>query len=258
MSRQLYTNNAKTTLSSSVGPTDTTIQVASGALFPTPSNGTYFKFTIDTGTSVEIIEATGNTGTSFTGCTRGVEGTTAQNFQPGTKVELRWTAGTISTYLREQDMMVDIATIDALLPPDQSDSNSYVIAAGDDAGNPVVSIDHNDFTWGFPQYPSVITSGTATVATSSGATSLSLTNASTVVSQATAGKYIIQFTSGANRGYCRAVTNTTSSAIQWATGLPGAINIGDGYSVYQSASSLISALNAASGNGLVYAILFGE
>lgn len=258
MSKQLYANNAKTTLSTSVAPTDTTIQVASSTLFPSPTGGAYAKITIDTGTSIEIIQYTGNTGTGFTGCTRGVEMTTPQNFQPGTKVELRWTAGTIGTYLRKQDMMTDVATVDALLPPDQSDSNSYIIAAGDDAGNPIIAVDHNNFTWGFPIYPSTIFSSTATAVAAAGATSLAVTNASTTIPQANAGKYIIQFTSGANRGYARAVTNTTSSLIQWSTALPNAVAIGDGYAVYQSAASSISALNLASGNALVYAILFGE
>jgi hypothetical protein len=258
MSQQLYANNATTTLSASVASTDTSINVASTTGWPSPANGTYFAVTIDSGTNVEVIYVFGVTGTTLTGCLRGQENTVASNFQPGTTIEMRVTAGTLQRFARYQDRLYNIASVDALLPPGSSDGNSYICNSGDDAGSPIVAIARtSNETWRFPTYPSLVTTGTAG-STGNTTTFMSLTNAASLVPSPFTGVYIIQFTTGLNAGYARAVTGTSTTGITWATALPNTVSSGDGFEVYQSASSSISNLNASANNGLLFAILFGE
>jgi hypothetical protein len=258
MSQQLYANNATTTLSSSVASTDTSIQVSSTTGWPNPTNGAYFAVTIDSGTNVEVIYVYGVTGTTLTGCLRGQENTVASNFQPGTTIEMRVTAGTLGRFARYQDRLFNVTSVDALLPPLRSDGNSYICTGGDDAGSPIIAIAKlSNETWRFPTYPSLTTSGTAG-STGNTTVFMSLTNASSLIPSPFAGVYIIQFTTGLNAGYARMVTNTSTTGVTWATALPNAVATGDGFEVYQSASSSISNLNASANNGLLFAILFGE
>lgn len=72
-------NNAATTLDGSISNSDTTITVASTAAFP--SSGI---FTIDS----EIIAYTGTTATTFTGCVRGLDGTSAAGHTSGAAVRM--------------------------------------------------------------------------------------------------------------------------------------------------------------------------
>jgi hypothetical protein len=258
MSQQLYANNATTTLSTSVGSTDTSIQVASTSGWPSPSNGTYFAVTIDSGTNVEVIYVYGVTGTTLTGCVRGQENTTASNFQPGTTIEMRVTAGTLGRFARYQDRLYNIASVDALAPPASSDGNSYICNAGDDAGSPIVAVSRvSNGTWRFPTYPSTVQAGVAATGANT-TTFMALANASSTITNPFTGVYIIQFTTGLNTGYARAVTATSTTGVTWSTPLPNAVTAGDGFEVYQSASSSISNLNQSANNGLLFAILFGE
>lgn len=71
---------ATTTLSSSVTSSDTTIPVVSTAAFPS-SGRIILEWTPNN--KVELIRYTGKTGTSFTGCTRGVSNTRAQAHPSG-------------------------------------------------------------------------------------------------------------------------------------------------------------------------------
>ena len=89
MSREIYTNNATTTLGSSVSPSATTITVAvgTGAAFPSPGAGEYFTATLwavgsTTGTPNEIVRVTNRTGDSMT-VVRGQEGTSATTWAIG-------------------------------------------------------------------------------------------------------------------------------------------------------------------------------
>lgn len=258
MSQQLYANNATTTLAASVASTDTSIQIASISGFPNPVNGQFFAVTIDSGSNVEVIYVYGVAGTTLTNCLRGQEGTTASNFQPGTRIEMRVTRDTLGRFARYQDRLYNIASVDALQPPNKSDGNSYICGSGDDAGSPIIAIAKTtNNTWRFPTYPSLTLSG---VAGSTGNTTQFMNFANAVGSIPTpfAGVYIIQFTTGANAGYARAITGSSSTGISWATPLPVAVNPGDGFEVYQSASSSISNLTSSANNGLLFAILFGE
>lgn len=256
MLTQLYANNAITTLASSVSPSDTSIQVASAATFPNPAANQYFRVTIDSGTGIEVIFVFGVTGSTFTGCLRGQEGTVAQNFQAGTTIECRVTKGTLEQFARYQDRLADITSVDGLASPSNSDGNSYICASTDDVGNPIVAIESGHATWRFVNHPTIISSGGAQA--SSTTTKLNLTNASSAVSTPVAGKYIIQFTSGANRGLARLIVASDTTGVTWATPLPSAPVTGDTFEIYQSVASSISSLNDSAQSGLIYAILFSD
>lgn len=92
----LFTNNASTTLASSITNVATTLTVASGtgSLFPSPTSPDYFLVTLQgvSGTPIEIVKCTSRSTDTLT-IVRAQEGTTASAFTGGDKVELRVTAG---------------------------------------------------------------------------------------------------------------------------------------------------------------------
>jgi len=92
----LFTNNAATTLASSITNVATSLTVASGtgALFPNPTSPDYFLVTLQgiSGTPIEIVKCTARSTDTMT-IVRAQEGTTASAFNGGDKVELRVTAG---------------------------------------------------------------------------------------------------------------------------------------------------------------------
>lgn len=256
-STRLYANNAKTTLASAVAPGDISIQVANGSIFPQPGPGQYFLATIDTGSTQEVIWVNGVSGNTFVNCIRGQEGTIAGAYQASTRIENRATAGTYASFARYQDRAAQIASLDALSTPSQSDSNSYITQSTDDGGNPIFAYTNEATgTWCFTNYPTAITSGSLTTVGTT--TSVSITNAATVIPQPFSGKYIIQFLTGLNKGLVRAITNISVNTVTWATPLPNTPAASDGYQVYQSEVSNLNALNIAANNGLIYAILLGS
>ena len=91
----LFTNNAATTLASSilVGATSLTVSSGTGALFPTLAGGAYFYCTLSNtaNTTIEIIKVTARTTDTFT-IVRAQDNTSASAFTAGDKVELRLTA----------------------------------------------------------------------------------------------------------------------------------------------------------------------
>jgi hypothetical protein len=91
----LFTNNAATTLASSilVGATSLTVTAGQGALFPTLAGSAYFYCTLSNtaGTTIEIVKVTARSTDTFT-IVRAQDNTTASAFSAGDKVELRLTA----------------------------------------------------------------------------------------------------------------------------------------------------------------------
>ncbi|MNK27650.1 hypothetical protein D3C87_460120 [compost metagenome] len=251
---RLYANNAKTTLATSVLATDTTLLVANGALFPSPTAGQFFLVTIDTGSTYEIVKVTGRSGNTFTGCTRGFEGTTASPYQAGTRIENRITAGTAADWTRFEDKLANIPSVDVLSSPNGSDSDSYLTASTDDGGTPIVAVQNAATnTWRFLNYPTRVLSGTVTG--SSTTTSVDISGASATLPLPQSGKYIIQFVTGANQGLCRAVTNVVGNTISWTTALPGAAAASDGFEVYKSESSILNDLLASADDALIFSII---
>lgn len=228
----LYSNNARSTLASAITTSSGTITVASAVGFPAiPGAGYEFYVTLDDNVNIEIVKVTGVSGNTLTGCIRGQEGTTARAFNVGAKVENRLTAGNLNVMARLQDRLLDVATIESLSAPAETDGNSRLCASTDPSGMPVIAI-VSGTKWRLLNYPDVIRVGTA----GAGATSTSLTIAG-IGSQLidTAAKtYVLQFTSGPNLGQLRFLT-VAAGAVSWATAMPGAIGASDTFEIYRSA-----------------------
>ena len=101
MSIPLFTNNASTTLALGVGISDTTINLyaGSGALFPSPAGSNYFYISLisSSTSSTEIMKCTNRTGDVLT-VVRGQDGTSAQYWNVGDRVELRVTAASLNLF----------------------------------------------------------------------------------------------------------------------------------------------------------------
>ena len=101
MGTPLFTNNAATGLVSPITSTATTLTVngGSGSLFPNPTGSNYFMITLISSSSgnMEIVKCTSRSGDTFT-IVRAQEGTTAQAFAIGDSVQLRITAGSLSSF----------------------------------------------------------------------------------------------------------------------------------------------------------------
>lgn len=95
----VLTNNAVSRLASSLTTGATAISVASGegARFPSPGAGDWFPLTLVKATgALEIVRCTARAGDVLT-VTRSQEGTAAQAFSSGDRVELRLTAAALNT-----------------------------------------------------------------------------------------------------------------------------------------------------------------
>lgn len=241
INKQLFANNAATTLAIPLLPGDVQLVVVDGSRFPVPdqSLGQYFKVTVEADGEFEIIEISGVSGNTLTvrGGTsgRGKEGTIAETFIPGSVVECRVTRDTVadlhptSAYLPRTDN-VDLLPI----PPE---TTSVAFYAGVDDYNQVVFVyTLDDLLWNIPSYKEVASGTTISL----GATSAVLVGA-TIEASPPSGRFIIQFTSGAQRGQCRILTSFTSGSdlATWSTGLNGTITGEVTYTVYQSYSSIL-------------------
>lgn len=92
--KQLFTNNANTTVAVSISSGTLTLSVATGtgALFPAPGAGEYFYVTIidpATGLTKEIVKCTARAGDLLT-IVRAQDGTSATALNAGDQVKLRW------------------------------------------------------------------------------------------------------------------------------------------------------------------------
>lgn len=85
-----YLNNFSTTLAESVADTDTSFDItdATGISAQITATGGYVALTIDDGTNVEVVYVTSVSTNTIT-CTRGQEGTVAENFASGAPIECR-------------------------------------------------------------------------------------------------------------------------------------------------------------------------
>ncbi len=97
----LFANNATSLLASTFGSGATTLTIngADASKFPTPTGGDWFPVTIlDSGGNVEILRCTARSGANLT-VTRAQEGTSAQNFSIGARVDCRLTAGALTAII---------------------------------------------------------------------------------------------------------------------------------------------------------------
>lgn len=99
----LFANNAATRLASTVatGSTSFSVTAGDGTKFPSPSGGDWFPVTLIKSTgAIEIMRCTSRTGDVLT-VTRGQEGTAAQAFAVGDRVELRLTAAVLGQFIQD-------------------------------------------------------------------------------------------------------------------------------------------------------------
>lgn len=231
--KQIYANNASTTLATYLSTTDTTISVTDASKFPTSLSGGFFLITLDNGLGVEIVEVRGVSGNTFTQCIRGREGTSPKSFMAATKVENRVTAATLASFNRAEDVLTKVPLLKDLKAPELTNDNSYIVAEVDDSGSPITVVSALG-KWGFLNYPSrVISQAADSTATN---TSVAYTGGS-LVPRYFANGMVIQFTTGNNRGLCRKVWAVTSTRLSVADSFPYVPAVGDTFEVYQSTSS---------------------
>lgn len=239
--KQLFVNNAKTTLASQLGISDTALVVADGSKFPNPGLNQYFLVTVELGTQIEILMITARSGNTFTigglvdvGNTvagRGQEGTSAQSFASGAKVECRVTRATLD---RMSKGLASISAITSMVSPAASFNDGYVIGTLDPAGNPIVAVAKDTNTWRFLNFTSQFT-GTATAGTTT-----TVTAASVPITDVGPNKYIIQFTSGLSVGMLRSVISIGGGVVSWSGATTNAIAVGDTFELLKANTSIIS------------------
>lgn len=124
----VFNNNASSRLAVAiaVGATSLSVTAGEGAKFPSPTAGDWFPLTIIKASgALEIVQCTARSGDVLT-ITRAQEGTSAQAFSVGDRVELRLTAGAI-------------AAIRAEISAAQSGANASVKRAGDSMSGPLAA-----------------------------------------------------------------------------------------------------------------------
>ena len=121
-----FTNNASSTLASSINSTTTTITLAAagGALFPSLGAGDYFYATlVDSSNNLEIVRVDARAGDVLT-VVRGQDGTTAQSFVGGDKFELRPVAAALLAIADESVSITGDTMTGALTLPGLNDSGN--------------------------------------------------------------------------------------------------------------------------------------
>jgi hypothetical protein len=244
-SKQLFSNNARSTVAIQVSANDTQITVADGSQFTNPAGaGGYSLVTLENSGVLEIVKisnVSGNVLTVFGGLSgRGQEGTSAAVFPIGTLIEERITADTLDSFITDDIYLPKLASVSLLSDPASMDSIAYM-AGSDDGGALVLSYASSTTLWNFPSYR-LIQSGTCV----SGTTLLS--NIGVTLPSYAAGKYIIQFTDGPNQGYPRAITGVSGNTVSWGTALPGSVGT-SAFEVYQSNYSAIEEAGGGGGGG---------
>jgi phage protein U len=98
-----FSNNAKTTLSSGITSSATSIAVADASVFPSISGSEYFYVTFeDLNGNVEIVKVTAVSSNTLT-VVRAQESTTARAYASGDKAENRLTAGSLNDVATQAD-----------------------------------------------------------------------------------------------------------------------------------------------------------
>ena len=250
--KQLYANNAKTTLTTAITSSSTTLSVADGSLFPTPAANEFFLVTLESGTTREIVQIGSKSGNILTVASggRGQEGFNSGSFPVGTLVDGRVTAGTLA---RMSTAFVPLSGVEALVAPSNMYNNGFICGTVDPTGIPIMPVVKNTTTWKFLNYTTVfsstVTSGTSTNIT----TNVPFTDA-------TSTKYLIQFISGTLTGYVRPITAMTSTLVSWVQALPSSPASGVSYEILQANTTLFSGSGGTSSSpddAIVMALIFG-
>lgn len=250
--KQLFANNAKTTLASNVSATDTSFQLVDASIFPNPQTNEFFLVTFEIGDQIEIIRIVsriGNTLYSSSVLDRGQEGTTAAAFPAATRAEARITRDTLNLFSKA---FIPFGSVSSLLTPAKSLNSGYICSTFDTSGNPAMAIAKDDSTWRFLNY-TVVQSGVSTTANN-----LTFIFTTTVnMTGAPVGRYLIQITSGANAGSVREISSYTSGSITWTNALSSIPLDGASFEILQSNSSIISETLATGDEAIIMALILG-
>lgn len=134
---QLYTNNASAFVANTIaaGDTDTTLNPGDGDRFPAPDGGDANSFSIltieDITGNFEIVKLTDRIG-DILYFERGVEGTTPIAFNPGDRIELRFTAGSLDNFVQvadKQELRGDFIDTDGVRIWHEQDPSTYQFIA---------------------------------------------------------------------------------------------------------------------------------
>ena len=228
---QIYANNATTVLFSSVAPTDTTITVTNASAFPIPSSQEYFLATMEANGAIEIVKVTGVSGNTFTGVIRGQEGTVAQTFAAGARIDNRITAGTLTSFETVYNAITELPSVDNLLPPLSAGSNEYLCHSNDVDGSPIIALRISSYKWEFNTHKYPVVSSSVLTASSTSITSAGI---GSLIPSVITGQYIIQFTSGVNIGTARAIISSGTNTVSWATAYTTTPSTGDTFIIVES------------------------
>lgn len=108
-------NNVDSVLAQAINASETAMVVATGegTKFPALAAGEYFYATLVSAQGTrEIVKVTAKSGDTL-GIIRAQEGTTANSFGPGSRVEMRVTAASITDPVDEHDQAAEISIADA-------------------------------------------------------------------------------------------------------------------------------------------------
>jgi len=148
-------NNAVSTITTAISASDVGLAVAAGtgSLFPTLGAGDYFYATlVSTGGTYEVVKVTARVSDTMT-IVRAQEGTTAQSFASGSRLEARVTAASITDMVDEHDQASEISFVQSgtgaatrtvedkirewVSPEDFSGTDTAKLQAALDTGKPV-------------------------------------------------------------------------------------------------------------------------
>lgn len=248
--KQLFANNAKTTLVNSITSSSLSLVVDNASIFPIPSSPEdFFLVTIESGSNIEICEASSISGSTIVLSKRGQEGTTAISFPAGSRVENRVTKDTLGSFNKN---FSPLPSVDLLTTPSSMYREGFIANTFDTKGSPTIVVRKNPLTWRFLNYQ-LQASGVVTASTSTSAT----TSLAGTATSPTPGKYLIQITSGAYAGYVREVSSASTTDINWLTALPGALATGTSLEIHKANSAIYEDLNSVGDDALIMAIVFG-
>ncbi len=128
---------------------------------------------------------------------------------------------------------LEVASVDNLPTPSAADANAYLVNGT--SANPIGLTDNGDATlafkkdekyWNFEKYSVRIHQGAVTTSTIT-----SLTSAGLPQFEYAAGRFLIQFTSGAHEGVVRAINSLPAGGVEWYTSTGSAVAVGTTFDI---------------------------
>jgi len=129
--------------------------------------------------------------------------------------------------------LLEVSSVDLLTTPTLADSNAYSVKGSlvnpiglTDNSNAFIAYSKDNTFWNFTEYSKVMYTGTVTTSTIT-----SLSDSSLPALPWVAGRYLVQFTSGAHAGIVRAVTASPAGSLTWHTSTGSPVAAGTSYVV---------------------------